>query len=135
MLSDRAKRWLRNRFEKWAGSFYQGPRPPEERLRQQAIDFANMYPSASRENWVNFAAGLAEEVWKSAYIHGVEHAAREDFDLDPEVVMNDIDPEWRDSPSVLLDPEQIVPEEVTERSLQAREIAMFDEALGRKRRW
>lgn len=135
MLSDRARKWLRNRFEKWAGTFYQGPRPPEERLRQQAIDFANMFPNATREQWVNFTSGLAEEVWRSAYLHGVEWAAREDMDLDPEEVMDQIDPEWRDSPAVLEDPERVVPEEMNERSLQAREISMFDRAMGRTRRF
>lgn len=136
MLSDRAKKWLRQRFEKWAGSFYQGPRPPEERLRQQAVDFANMFPAATREQWVNFAAGLAEEVWRSAYLHGIEWAEREDMDAlpDPETIMDQIDPEWRDNPAPLEDPDCIVPETVNERELQAREITMFERATGRAMR-
>lgn len=138
MLSEQARKWLRQKFEKWAGTFYDGPRPPEERLRQQATDFANMFPHATRAMWVNFASGLAEEVWKSAYLHGVEWAAREDMDAmpDPETIMNEIDPEWRDSPSVLEgDPDEVVPEETTERALQAREIKAFDRAMGRTRRF
>lgn len=136
VLSDRARKWLRNRFEKWAGTFYQGPRPPEERLRQQAIDFANMYPNATRAMWVNFAAGLAEEVWKSAYLHGVEWTEREEMDAlpDPDHEMDQIDPEWRDAPAELEDPDSIVPEEATERSMQAREIAAFERATGRAMR-
>lgn len=136
MLSDRARKWLRQRFEKWAGSFYDGPRPPEERLRQQATDFANMYPHATRAMWVNFAAGLAEEVWKSAYLHGVEWTEREEMDAlpDPDHEMDQIDPEWRDSPALIEDPDSIVPEEATERSAQAREIAAFERATGRAMR-
>ena len=134
MLSDRMKKWLRNSFEKLAGSFYQGPKPPEERLRQHAVDFANMYPNATRQHWVNFAAGLAEEVWRSAYVHGLEWSAREDMDAlpSPEEVMDQIDPEWRDSPSVLEDPDRIVPEKVETGALQAREIGMFQRVTGRR---
>lgn len=136
MLSDRARKWLRQRFEKWAGSFYDGPRPPEERLRQQATDFANMYPHATRAMWVKFASGLAEEVWRSAYLQGVEWAERENMGTlpDPDKIMDAIDPEWRDNPAPLEDPDRIVPHAVTEGELQAREITRFEQAQGRAKR-
>lgn len=134
MLSDRAKKWLRNRFEKWAGSFYQGPRPPEERLRQQAIDFANMYPHATREQWVSFASGLAEEVWRSAWLQGVEWTERTDADLNPEVVMDQIDPDWRHSQAFdLEDPERVVPDFVPDGKKQLSEMLLFERMYANRR--
>lgn len=137
MLSDRARKWLRQRFEKWAGTFYDGPRPPEDRLREQVVLFANMYPNATRAVWVEFATGLAEEVWRSAYLQGVEWAEREDMGLlpDPERIMDEIDPEWRDSPSALEDPDRIVPETIADRQLQARELTTFERVVGRARKF
>lgn len=137
MLSDRARKWLRQRFEKWAGTFYDGPRPPEDRLREQVVLFANMYPNATRAVWVEFATGLAEEVWRSAYLQGVEWAEREDMGLlpDPDRIMDEIDPEWRDSPSALEDPDRIVPETIADRQLQARELTTFERVVGRARRF
>ena len=130
MLSDRSRKWLRKRFEKLAGSFYSGPRPPEERLRQQAIDFANMYRFATREQWVSFAAAMAEEVWRSAYLAGVEWTEREEMDLRPEAVMDQVDPFWRSSPAFeLVDPDAVVSDVVPEGAREQMESARFEALL------
>ena len=118
ILSDRARAWLRRRLEKATDTFYEGPRPPA-RLRTGVLAFANAHPSATREDWAAFAASLAEEAWRSAFIRGVEHVEREPPDHplrpSPDDYMDEIDPEWRWSPAVDLEnPNEVVPEDVPE---------------------
>lgn len=76
MLSDRLKAWLLGRAEKSLGVYREADEPPE-RLREQAADWGNQHPRATRREWFEFAVGLAEQAWRSAYIRGVEWAERD----------------------------------------------------------
>jgi hypothetical protein len=111
------KRWMRRRLEKWLGEYHDGPEPPE-RIRQMAISFANEHPHATRSEWVEFAAGHAEESHRRAFILGVEHVERDPEwrpDVPPELIADAIDPDWRDSAPVnLLDPDGDIPAAYTE---------------------
>lgn len=130
MLSDRVKKWLRARLEKWAGTFYEGPEPPE-RFRDHAVFFANLNPRATREEWVEFATELSRETYSAGYYRGYEASERERGDaedfttLPPDIIADQMDPEWRNSDAVVLDfPEAIVPESVAHADLIREQMAL-----------
>jgi hypothetical protein len=118
MFADRVKRWWRRRSEKAADTYYEGPEPPD-RLRESATSFANMYPSATRKQFVEMAAELAAEAYRSGWVRGFEWAERDPDALGtinpkipPEVIADQIDPDWRWRPAVVLEgpPHEPVPE-------------------------
>lgn len=123
-------KWIRNTAEKLFGKYEEGPDAPE-RLREMVIHFANHHPRASREDWVNFAAGLASEAYQSGYVRGYEYTERTNdwrSDIPPEELADWIDPNWKWSPGIVLDNAGgIVSEDGdTEESAMKREV---DEVL------
>ncbi len=97
--------WLRRQWERWVGKWYEGPTPPQ-RLREMVVLFANMYPHATRQEWVEFAAGHAGEAYTSGYVRGWERSERDPEAMpwrvtNPEMIADEMDPGWRDGPSVL----------------------------------
>lgn len=129
MLADRVKRWWRNRKEKKKEAFYEGPIPPEHRLRKEALAFATLHPNALLAEWVEFATKLAIQSYREGWTRGYEYIERdkEPFreDLPPDVVADMIDRTWRESDPVAL-PEPLnrtvaaalSPQEIYERQLQ-----------------
>jgi hypothetical protein len=103
MLSNRAKKWLRSKVDQWADRFYEGPQPPA-RFRAHTILFANLYPTATRKEWMDFAVDLANEAYRSAWINGVEWSERDPKPpaATPEEIADLIDPTWRESPPIEL---------------------------------
>ncbi len=98
MLSDRVKNWLRKKAEKFADSYYEGPEPPE-RLAHLVVAFVELYPNATRAEWMRFAIEHGNECYRSAYQRGVEYVERAPEtwrpDIPPEVQADLIDPDWR----------------------------------------
>jgi hypothetical protein len=127
ILSTRAQKWLRGKLEKWAGTFYDGPKPPE-RLREHIIMFANANPKATRVEWADFAIKFSESVFQSAYVRGIEHSERDpDIDdgrLPPDMIADQMDPDWRWRPEVVLElPHEIVPDTRAEEAVIRETIA------------
>ncbi len=60
-------RLLRNLF----GTAAEGPVAPEE-VRDIVVQFANMNPSATRREWVEFAAAQAQEAYRVGWLRGYE---------------------------------------------------------------
>ncbi len=86
--------------EKLFDRFYEGPEPPD-RLGDMVIAFANMYPSATRLDWVQFASEHARECYRSGYLRGFEYAEREpdEPEVDPDELMDALEGRaWRDNP-------------------------------------
>lgn len=130
MLAERVRKWLRARLEKWAGTYYEGPEPPE-RFRDHAVFFANLHPQATREDWVEFATELARETYMAGYTRGYEASEREQREDDPnpmfppDVIADQMEPEWRNSDAVILEfPEAIVPESVAHADLIREQMAL-----------
>ena len=101
------KRWLKKAAEKYAASFYEGPEPPQ-RLADMVTVFANMYPNATRAEWVSFASGHAQECYRSGFVRGYEAFERDDDPewrhFRPEELADQMDPNWRWQPMpVVLD--------------------------------
>lgn len=132
-------RWLAKKTEQVLGRFYEGPEPPA-RLRGLALAFANDHPHATRAEWLEFAAGHAEEAWRQAYVRGVAYVERDPEgwrpDVPPEEAMSFVDPDWRDSPAVdLRDPGREVPELWAEEDVSRdhlREAAALERAARRR---
>ncbi len=129
-------RWLRNRAEAWIGQRYEGPAPPA-RLREQVISFANMYPHATRRMWENFASDFAEQCYRSGYIRGVEWAERDpdafDPSVTPEMIADEMDPDWRWRPAVVLEnPDGLVPEAYEGPQVAVDQVATINEWLKRR---
>lgn len=112
-------KWLRERLERFLGRYEEGEDPPA-RIREQVIVFASMNPKATRIEWVDFAATLAEESYRSGYIRGVEWAERDPLATrpgdTPEAIADALDPSWRErpwQPQVYLDgdPSELVSDE------------------------
>lgn len=109
------KRWLRNTLERALRRFYEGPEAPP-RLREMVLVFAECHPHATRAEWVEFVVEHAAECYRSGYMRGLEWVER---DLErrvpsgqPEALMDEVDPEWRWAPEVMLhDPQRVVEEE------------------------
>lgn len=94
-------KWLRRKAEEWIEKYYEGPEPPE-RFALMAIEFANLYPTATREQWVAFATEQARGAYRSGYMRGFEYVERDPSawrpDLPPEILADMIDPDWRTRP-------------------------------------
>lgn len=138
MIADRVKRWVRRFLEKKVDRYYEGPNPPA-RLRQEALAFANLRPNATIAEWVEEATKLAEQSWREGWVRGVEHVERdpEPFrdDIPPDLVMDMIDRNWRDSPPVSL-PEalrRVVPAALTIEELHDRQMRVIVEATAKER--
>lgn len=99
-------KWLRKLAEKYAETYYEGPHPPA-RLSQMVVYFANLYPHATRQEWIAFAQGHAEECYRSGYSRGEEWAERdEDAQIpsgQPEAIADALDPDWRWRDSIELE--------------------------------
>lgn len=101
-------------LERWLGRLYEGPAPPD-RLVEMVFAFAEMYPNATRRQWVLFAASHARESYRSGYVRGFEYVERDpDFfkDRSPDEVAAQLDPhEFPWSPDITLTrPDEVVPE-------------------------
>jgi hypothetical protein len=99
-------RWLKRTREKWLGTFYGGPEPPE-RLRRIALLFANDSPAATRAEWLEAMVHLAGEAYRSGYMQGWERNERDAASVPwrqqpPDEVADALTPGWRNGPSVLL---------------------------------
>ncbi len=111
------RKWLVAKAEKFAERHYEGPNPPE-RLDQLIIEFAKLYPRATRADWVRMAVEHGRECYKAGYTRGVEYVERDkDWHpvVPPEVLADMHDPDWRwrpmDSGIEYPGPEQVVPDE------------------------
>lgn len=107
-------KWVRDRVEKWLGSFYEGPDPPK-RLGEQVVAFANLRPLATRGDWIDFATNLAEECYRAGYLRGVEYTERDPEEpggITPEEIADQIDPDWRWRPMIEVEfpREEVIPE-------------------------
>ena len=91
-------RWIATRAEKYLERYYEGPEPPV-RLADIVIEFANLYPTATRAQWVRFVTEHAREAYRSGYQRGYEYVERDpDFfskDMPPEMIADLHDPDWR----------------------------------------
>lgn len=110
-------RFLRRATEKLFGKWEEGPEPPQ-RLREIVVVFANMHPTATRQDWTTFAAEQVAEAYRCGYARGYEHAERDPAPFKPEDLADKMDPNWRWAPDVrLVDPLGIVQgEEVPDRA-------------------
>lgn len=106
---------LRELRDRLLGRWYEGPDPPA-RYGDMALEFADSRRRAQRQEWVEFAKGLAEEAYKAGYVRGYEASDR-DFDrvfphLKPETIADFETPEWRWSkPVQFIDPLADVPDD------------------------
>lgn len=103
-------------MDKVLGEYAEGGSPPD-RLREQAVAFANLNPTATRAEFTFFAAAIAEAAWRAAYLRGVEHSEREPVEADPnmpEKIADHLDPDWRWRPMDELEaPDEVVPDRRT----------------------
>jgi hypothetical protein len=100
------RKWLVRAAEKVAGIHYEGPSAPD-RLIDIVEDFSNHNPRATRAEWAAFAVAHAAECYRAGYMRGVEYTERAPEtwrpDVDPEVIADGLDPEWRKSAPISLD--------------------------------
>jgi len=97
--------WLRKKVEQWLDRYYAGPEMPE-RYVEAVIAFANEHPRATVQDWVDFSTAWAKTTWRAGYIQGFEHDAREPYEppaVDPEVIADAYDPNWRWRPGIVLE--------------------------------
>ncbi len=124
-------KWLKKKAAVFAGT-YEGGQDPPERLREQVIAFANMYPAATRGQFVDMAATLAEEAWRAGHLCGIEWAERDpnafDPSLPPEVIADQIDPDWRWRPmsELELPADEVIPEHRTTGELIRQQVAAIN---------
>jgi hypothetical protein len=136
MLSDRVKKWLRGQAERWIEQHYEGPEPPA-RLGEQVLSFANMFPHATRGEWVTFAADFADQCYRSGYIRGVEWAERDpaafDSKVPPEMIADQMDPDWRWRPAVVLElpAGDVVPETYEQHEVIRDQVAALNARVRR----
>lgn len=107
MIAARVKRWIRVMLEKLLGYFYEGEAPPA-RLREIVTVWANEHPSATRAEWLAMVEEWGDEVYRTAYLRGVEYVERDPSfwdDIDPDSIADMIDPDWRWRPGVKLEGE------------------------------
>lgn len=109
-------RWLKKVAAKWADTYHEGERAPS-RIAFEVAFFAKIYPRATRSQWAAMATSLAEQSYEAGYLRGVEWVERDPDQApgpSPEEIMDEVDPNWRDSPPVVLDGSDVVLEEVSE---------------------
>lgn len=110
-------RWMQRTRDKLFGVWNEGPEPPA-RLEQIVLTFAEQHPSATRREWIEFSKGQLEEIWRTAWLRGFEHAERSpDPDFDPEEIANALDPDWkwRDARGINVEElDQVIPDAVDE---------------------
>jgi len=98
-------KWVRNNLEKYLGKYYEGFDAPD-RLRAMVIAFANFYPQATRDQWIAFATAHAAESYRSGYMRGYEYIERDPDswmpDVPPELIADQMDPNWRWNPAIEL---------------------------------
>lgn len=91
-------KWLRDRLERWLQRYHEGPEMPQ-RIADMAIAFAQLYPTATRAQWLAFSAELARESYRSGYVRGFEYVERDPElwmpKVPPEELADQIDPDWR----------------------------------------
>ena len=97
--------WVKRQWERWVGVWYEGPEPPQ-RLGEMVVLFANMHPHATRAEWVAFASGHAGQAYMSGYVRGWERSERDPDVMpwrvsSPNTIADEMDPGWREGPSVL----------------------------------
>jgi hypothetical protein len=101
---------LKTLWERAVGRWDEGPEPPR-RLREMVLMFANDNPRATRREWVDFAAHLAGEAYRTGFVRGwemdVRTADKPWHGEPPEAMADAMEPEWRASPAVLM-PDDLV---------------------------
>lgn len=125
---------IKKTTEKILGKWEEGPEPPK-RLREYVTVFANRYPNATRAEWLEAAASLAEEAYRNGFQRGYEHSERDALprEFSPEQLADQLDPDWRWAPEVDLEnPLGIVPNEALP---EAKLTAQFLEQATRKEDW
>ena len=132
------QRLARGIVERAAGSFYEGPEPPE-RLGEIVVAFANEHPHATRAEWVAFVIAHGGECYRSGYVRGFERAERDyrDPEISPEDTADSLDPDWRWQPGIELtgEPDDVVMEVNDEDQMSADEIRRYqDSVIERNRR-
>ena len=115
-----------------AGTYYEGVEPPA-RLGEMVIEFANTHPHATRAEWAAFAMGHSEECYRSGYVRGRESAER-DYEVpsvSPEEVADELDPDWRWSPGIVLggDPDATVMEVNDDDALAEAEVVAYQQSV------
>lgn len=98
IFADRIKRWATKKLETVLDRYYEGPEPPE-RLTQLVLAFVELYPHATRADWMRFAIDFGKECYRSGYQRGAEYVERAPEtwrpDMPPEMVADALDPDWR----------------------------------------
>lgn len=72
----KVRRWLSRGLARIQGKLYEGP-GPTDRLLGFTHEFMALYPNATRLDWLKFAYGLGEEMYRSGYTRGYEYALAE----------------------------------------------------------
>jgi len=63
-------------YQRFRGTFYEGPDPPN-RILEETVTFSQLYPDATRKQWIAFTVGLARFFYKAGYLRGFEWAERD----------------------------------------------------------
>jgi hypothetical protein len=91
-------KFIKRLTEKWFGEWSEGPDPPD-RIMNMVFVFALEHPHATRGDWIRFSIEHAAEAYRSAYQRGVEWVERDPAgtrpDIPPEVIADQLDPNWR----------------------------------------
>lgn len=95
-------KWMKRFFERSFGTWEEGPIPPT-RVGELATVFANEHPEATRAEWLQFSIKFAGEWYRAGYTRGFEHAERvpetHAGKLPPELLADQMDPDWRWRPT------------------------------------
>jgi hypothetical protein len=90
--------WL---LEHLIGTYREGPNPPA-RIGDVVLEFAQAFPRATRNEWIDFAVRHAGTSYREGYVRGYEWVERLPSapEAEPEAVMRVIDPdgEWLERP-------------------------------------
>lgn len=87
---------IRNMLERWLTRFHEGPEPPV-RIVEEVTLFRITNPTATIDEWSEFAARLAGNAYRQGYARGYEWTER-DLDArpldDPEVLAEAMRHDW-----------------------------------------
>jgi len=90
-------------LERLLGTYYEGPEPPA-RAGGLVLEFCRVYPKATRQQWIDFAAQHARLMYREGYVRGYEWTERDlvrrDPGVEPEEAMRTLDPSgaWLERP-------------------------------------
>jgi hypothetical protein len=122
-------------MERLLARWEEGPDAPL-RLGEIVLAFANMYPKATRAEWVRFATLHAAECYRSGYVRGYEHVERlqdmgEMIEMS-EAVADRLDPNWRWQPGITLEGKaDAVPQDEVLPTTELLFVEMVEESMRR----